>query len=184
MLYVVALALGLFTGITNGGNLYRLGQLKLRLAWLVFPALLLQFIIFTPLRPPMPDYVVPALHLVSLASVLVVALLNLSLPGMQLLTLGIILNLTVIAANGGLMPASVDGYQYLGEADRAAALRVQGSLNNLTALTPESKLQILADIIPLPFPLPRPALYSLGDMVIFLGLFTLAMEGTKARATP
>ncbi len=183
MLYVVALVLGLLTGLTNGGSLYALGFLRLRLGWLILPSLILQLLIFTPLRPPMPEYALPMLHLISLAIALVVALVNLSLPGMQLLALGLLLNLAVIAANGGFMPASVDGYLYLGNGDLASALQQHGTINNVTALTPESKLPFLADIIPLPFPLPRPTLYSLGDMVIFLGLFTLAMEGTKARPT-
>jgi hypothetical protein len=182
VLYIIALALGLFTGLTNGGSLYGLASLRLKFAWLILIALIVQLVIFSPLRPPMPGYVLPILHMISLVMALVVALLNLPLPGMQLMVLGLILNLSVTAANGGLMPASIEGYLYLGDAERAATLRTQGSINNVTALTPESRLPILADIIPLPFPLPRPALYSLGDMAIFLGLFTLAMEGTKARA--
>lgn len=182
MLYLVALALGALTGITNGGSFFNLASVRIRLAWLALLALILQLVLFTPLRPSMLSPFLPVLHMLSLVGVLAVSVANLRLPGMQLVALGLTLNLAVIAANNGLMPASVDAYLYLGETERARALATFGHVNNVSALSPDTRLPMLADIIPLPFPLPRPSVYSLGDIIIFLGVFTITEEGTKRRS--
>jgi len=98
-------------------------------------------------------------------------ILNVQLPGMALIGLGLALNLAVIIANQG-MPVSL-------KAASAAGLHPSGYL--ATALKhrvmgPQTVLWFLGDIIPIP---PLQKVVSAGDISLSLGIFVLVQATLK-----
>lgn len=83
---------------------------------------------------------------------------------------GIVMNLLVIAANGGRMPVSLSALQTVGLTHLAPFLEDPGNITH-TALGPDTRLRLLADVIPIPPPYPRPRVVSIGDVLLAGGAF-------------
>jgi hypothetical protein len=94
-----------------------------------------------------------------------------------LAALGIVLNLTVMLANGGWMP----------RADAIAPRAIQRAgdesavVNNTTPMSAETHLAWLGDVIPQPAWLPLANLISLGDVLLALGAAGCAFAITRGR---
>ncbi|HHY94022.1 MAG TPA: DUF5317 domain-containing protein [Firmicutes bacterium] len=102
---------------------------------------------------------------------------NLRLPGMRLVMAGLLLNLAVIAANGGRMPVSSLALT------RAGLEQVVPSLAGATThglMTEATRLAWLGDVLVLPPPFWRPCAFSPGDAVAAVGLFWLIQALMKA----
>jgi hypothetical protein len=95
----------------------------------------------------------------------------------SLAALGIVLNLTVMLANGGWMP----------RADAIAPRAIQRAgdesavVNNTTPMSAETHLAWLGDVIPQPAWLPLANLISLGDVLLALGAAGCAFAITRGR---
>lgn len=82
------------------------------------------------------------------------------------MALGIALNTLVIVANGGYMPQSVDAATAVwGQPDGDTS-----RLQNTRPMDADSKLTLLADVLPEPRWLPRANVLSIGDVVLALGM--------------
>jgi hypothetical protein len=94
-----------------------------------------------------------------------------------LAALGIVLNLTVMLANGGWMPrADAIGPRAVQRAaDDAAAV------NNTTPMSTDTRLAWLGDVIAQPAWLPMANLVSLGDLLLALGAAGCAFAITRGR---
>jgi hypothetical protein len=103
-----------------------------------------------------------------------VTLFNLWAPGMPLVSLGILLNLLVIAANGGHMPTLLTNLPAAGHFERLAVLQTGSSYNNSIALTEATRLPFLGDIFVIPQPFPLANVFSVGDVLLAAGGFLLA----------
>jgi len=149
-----ALLLGVVTGIGFGGDWRRLLRLSVRGVPILIAAALLRVIgVFWGL--PLPIYVMV------LFSLVVVAMMNRKLPGAIMLAAGVSLNLIATLANGG-MPVSTQAADIAGVAIPSDGLHV--------AMTSETLMPILADLIPVPF---VRNVYSAGDIVLAIGGFWL-----------
>ena len=105
---------------------------------------------------------------------------NLRLPGMRAVALGSLSNLVVILANQGRMPVSVAN---LGPVDRARELaRLSVSINH-QVLVPGTRLPFLADLYKWTFLQPKPLMFSVGDVLISLGVSWL-MLWVSLRGSP
>jgi hypothetical protein len=108
---------------------------------------------------------------------------NRRLQGFWLLGLGLLLNLAVIAANGGLMPISPETRTtVVGEqAGSTAGSRPDGS-KGVVLPVEETRLEWLADRHTVPDWLPIQFAYSLGDLFLVAGAFwTLWAGGAQRR---
>lgn len=168
---VVALA-ALAVGGLRGGSLRRLGQLRLRRSWLLVLAVL---------APPLagaggsgPAYAVGLA--VSAGAVGVVVLANRQLPGMGLVALGLLANAAVSSANGA-MPVSLTAAVRAG-ADVDDVLLGRDPRHELA--TPDTRLPLLGDVVPVPLPL-RPEVVSPGDLLVAAGLGGLLVVSTTGR---
>lgn len=83
---------------------------------------------------------------------------------------GIALNTLAIVANGGHMPQSPEAAAAVWGADYVRADTYAGRLENVSWMTPDSRLPWLGDILPLPRWLPRPNVLSIGDVLLALGV--------------
>jgi Family of unknown function (DUF5317) len=156
-----ALAVPLF-----GGRLAALADVRAKLAWTLLVALGLQVVSLN--APGIPEGLRPLLQLASypVAGVFVVA--NRRLPGMPLIGLGAVLNVTAMGANGGVMPASASALVAAG-----MPLEHQSYVNS--GLVDGARLPFLGDVFAIPEPVPLHNVFSIGDICIGLGV-VIAMQ--------
>jgi len=116
---------------------------------------------------------------ISHALVLAVALANWRLPGLKLASLGAALNLIALLANGGLMPVSPEARVAIGHQAAVDSLAygtaIMGS-KGVVLPGGQANLWFLTDIFILPPPFPIPAVFSLGDLLVALGVGYLILR--------
>jgi hypothetical protein len=108
---------------------------------------------------------------------------NVRMPGMFLVVIGLACNMTVIVANGG-MPASAQALIDSGQEDVVAYVREQGA-DKHHLLTDDDRLTFLADVIAVPQPIGQAV--SVGDILVYAGLTWLivaTMRGWTPSARP
>jgi hypothetical protein len=173
MLYAVLL--GMLAGKLAGGELARLGAIRLRWAPLALIGLLIQVILFFgPVAERVGDLGVP-IYVGSTTLVLVVVARNLAVPGLALVAAGAASNLVAIAANGGYMPASPAAMAILGETVNAGYSN--SSVDASPALAP------LTDIFALPPFVPFANVFSVGDVLIAAGILVVIITGMRRGAS-
>jgi hypothetical protein len=162
MFLLYAVAFGLVAGLLLGGRLSGLGALQLRWSGLALAGLLFQVVLFTDAVAARVGDLGPALYVGSTLAVLAAILRNVRVPGMVLVAVGALCNLAAILANGGYMPAGASALEALGKAEP--------TLYSNSAVVPDPALWILTDIFALPRGLPGANVFSLGDVLIGLGI--------------
>ncbi|MEO6858339.1 MAG: DUF5317 domain-containing protein [Solirubrobacteraceae bacterium] len=148
----------------RGGRLSRLGQIDLRYGWVALVALGLQLLIIS-VAPGGSKAAHAGIYLGSYALAAVFLWGNRGLTGMRLLAAGALSNALVIVVNGGVMPAAA-------AAQRLAGLKTGSGFQNSAHLA-HPHLLWLGDVIPVPGPWPLGNVLSIGDLVIFAGLWVL-----------
>jgi hypothetical protein len=144
-----------------GGRLGALVELRLRHVWAIFASLGLG-IAATEL-PGLPEGLRAALLVAAYPVAAVFLAANWRLPGMPLVALGGAMNLVAITINGGIMPASPSALA-------GAGLPVnQPGFQNTTVL-PDPQLAFLGDVFFIPASWPFSNVFSIGDVLIALGV--------------
>lgn len=177
---VAALISGLVAGYALGGRLRNIDQLRLRLPWLAILALALQFVAFSPLRDVLTQNGVVFLHFGSYALLVWFVVVNRDRVGIVVAGAGMMLNLLAILANGGYMPASRRALEIAGE------LYGSDSANNSEIIHPGTHLSFLGDVFAFPDGTPLSNVFSVGDVLIIVGvaiLIALAMRAGPEPAT-
>ena len=178
MILLAALALGLLAGwglARTQGRPYRAPDV--RYLWLIpaafAPQLLVAYLPPTSLHLPGP--VAAAILPISLVGFLVFVWLNRRLPGMPVLMVGLVLNLLVIAGNGGWMPMSPETASQLpgGSPPEAAILGTRAGDKDILLRPEDTKLEFLSDRFLLPKWMGYRAAFSLGDIIVAVGAFWL-----------
>jgi hypothetical protein len=180
MVFVDVALLALVLGRLLGGRLGNLADAHIRGKALVFAAIGLQLVAFPvdllPWSTPTP--VAKAIWLLSYVLLVAMLLLNARIRGLALIAAGLVSNVIAILANGGLMPV------------RGAAMRAAGTdydvHNNSIQLT-EPHVGALVDRWAAPHWVPLANVYSVGDVLIALGLtvaIVAAMRGSAAARRP
>jgi hypothetical protein len=180
MIFLVAVIVGVLVGLLLGGKLSNLPSLRLRWLWLVLLGLLLQVLIF-PLfseHPILPFATVP-LHYLSYSLVLLFLVANLRVLPLLALGAGALLNLCAIAANGGRMPASATALAAAGYVDVAEKLTSGGTHGNVLLMSETTRLNGLGDWLYLPSWVPFSTAFSVGDVLILIGIAWLIMRGMR-----
>jgi hypothetical protein len=170
-------AVAALVGIAYGGSLARC--LTARIAW--WPMLLAAFAVELVLyNPPINrlDWAIavgPGIWVLSKLVMLVVLARNALVDergraAWVVIFASIALNTLAIVANGGHMPQSPDAAAAVWGTDYVRADTYGGHLENVSWMSPDSRLQWLCDILPLPRWLPRPNVLSIGDVLLALGV--------------
>ena len=163
---LVVVAIAVVASLLRGGRFHRLAKAPLEHVWLLFVGVALQvaadvLVIFEVL-----EATGAASYALLLASQLVIvawAIGNWQLPGLALVAIGLVLNATVMAANGA-MPVDPDAIAALGR-DGSELVRGKHVL-----MDEDTRLPWLADIWPVP---PIRAIISVGDVVLAAGLIPI-----------
>lgn len=177
----MALAFPLLAGLVVapllGGRWSRLAELKIRWVGLFYAAIGLQIVAFPVSVLPWrtPDRAAVVLWLTSYGLFAVAAARNGRIAGVPLIALGMASNVAAILSNGGHMPA-------LPSALKAAGLHFEQSRNSTMLAAPH--LHWLVDRWAAPEWVPWANVYSVGDVLIALGGFILALGATGALRRP
>jgi len=174
MLILWAIPAGLAIGLALGGRLARLATLHFRWPWLALGGLLVQVALFTEPGFAASGSLAPWIYVASTAAVLVAVLRNLALPGLALVALGAACNLAAIVANGGWMPADPGALA-------TAGLNAGGHTNSI--VVPDPALRPLTDVFAVPAWVPLANVFSIGDVLIAVGL-AAAIAVTLRAARP
>jgi hypothetical protein len=171
----IALALAL------GGSLNGLATHRLR--WWPVPvvALVMQLILYSPPFDAWPLIVAagPVIGLATMFGVLLMLVRNATgqtRPACLVAGLGIVLNLTVMLANDGVMPRADHLAAHPGQVSAWTA--DEPTLSNVTPIGPQTRLALLADILPQPGWLPSSNVFSIGDILLAGGLTLWAFQVT------
>ncbi len=169
-LLLATFLLAVLAGYVAGGRLGTLGKVKVRWAPAAVVGLAMQL-------APVPGHVLPlALLYGSFVLLLAFAAVNIRVAGFALIAAGIVLNLTVIAANRG-MPVTRQALVASGQVDTLDALVGGGGAKHHLA-TPSDRLLFLGDAIAIRAV--RQAV-SVGDVCTYLGVCWLIFAGMRRR---
>jgi diguanylate cyclase (GGDEF)-like protein len=166
MFLLPSILLGVIFALVLGGRLSRLLELELRHSWTAFAAFGLQLVLI--LFDLTPRALETGVHLGSYALLFAFAATNIRNVALLPFSLGMALNAVAIVANGGKMPVSP-------EAARAAGLEVGPNSN--VQLGAEH-VGFLGDVFALPRNFPLANVFSIGDILIGVGMIALIVAVT------
>ena len=176
MFMLYAILIGLLAGLITGGRLGRLAELHLHWIPVAIAAMLVQTVLFTPAVWIAVGDLVPIIYVASMVVALVVVLRNLRQAwALSLVALGTLSNLVAILMNGGFMPVTA-------EALGIAAPTVTRHGGN-SVLTADPAVTFLVDRFVMPEWLPFATVYSVGDVLIGIGIvlvIAIAMQPARA----
>ena len=180
MFILYAVALGVVVGLLAGGRPSGLASLSIRWPALIVGGLLAQVVLFAgPVAArvsELPAWVGPALYLGSTVAVAAAVLRNWSIAGIPLVVAGAACNLAAVVANGGYMPAA------------PAALIASGKaapvIYSNSSVVPDPALWPLTDVFALPSWLPAANVFSVGAVLIGLGIATVIVVAMRRRPGP
>lgn len=176
MFILYAIPLGLVGGWLAGGRLDRLSSVPFAWAWLAMAGLLVQVVLFSDLVEGLDDGIGSTIYVASTVAVLIAVVRNIRLAGMPLVIAGAAANLLAIVANGGVMPTTV-------EALRAAGLDPADGFSN-SAVLADPAVAPLTDIFALPPWVPFANVFSVGDVLIAIGVALVIALGMRRPEPP
>ncbi len=182
MIILVVLVVSLAVAMIRGGKIGRLADLNLRWRGVIISGFLIQVLIFSSFWQSNPETKILTQYAYGVSmGLLVIALgVNLRIPGIPLLTLGLVLNSITIVANGGYMPASPEALALSGHPQLSPG---QVS-NNSIGMGPTTLLFFLADIFAIPKGFLFPNVFSIGDVLIAIGTAYLIQKTIVISAPP
>jgi hypothetical protein len=175
MVLGLAVLVGLALGRLLGGRASALASIPIRAPWLFYAAVGVQIVGYPSGILPwsIADSLATGLWLLSYALLIAAVAANVRLPGAAVVGLGMLSNLAAVLSNGGHMPA------------RASALRAAGVLyrgvHNNSAIASHPNLPWLIDRWPVPAFIPLGNVYSVGDVLIAVGVVALVCAGMGVR---
>jgi hypothetical protein len=114
----------------------------------------------------------PAIYVASTAVVLGVVVRNIRLAGLPLVALGAASNLAAIVGNGGYMPSDPGALAFAGMTP------AEGPTNGIVVENP--MLRPLTDVFALPASIPLANVFSVGDVLIALGVVVAIAAAMRA----
>jgi hypothetical protein len=188
MILGLAVVLGLIASLVRhrGRAFHEIAALPLRTIWLAGLALILQWPLLQAQGGSVQAIQVQqALFLLSLVLLLAFVWRNRRLHGIQIVGWGVICNLLVILVNGGWMPITPQTLARINPGTVPEQWPTQvhyGYSKDIILLQQQARLWALSDILVLPPPFPHPTAFSLGDLLIALGIIVL-LQGTWEKPT-
>ena len=162
MTLALAFLLLLLTVPLFGGRLSRVGEVRIRWIGLAVVAFAIQVVLVT-IVPDGDSNMHRILHLATYALAAACLIRNLDLRFVWLVGLGGLLNLIAIAANGGVMPASRSALE-------TAGLDVKSGEFANSDYVEDAHVAFLGDVFAIPGDWPGANVFSVGDVLMLLGV--------------
>jgi hypothetical protein len=173
MLFGVLFIALLITVPLARGRLTAFADLDIRRPWLAIAGIGVQILIISVIPGGSADFH-EAVHMLSYGLLGAFAWSNRRIPGVPVIMAGGALNFIAIAANGGIMPADPDIARHMADA---------GEFVNSGAMA-NPHLLFLGDIFATPESWPMYNVFSVGDIVILLGVVMVLHGVTGSRLVP
>lgn len=168
-----AVLLSLLLGFLLGGKIERLGDVKIQKWWLIFCAFAVELVGEQLLASNGIGVLVFnytwLLMLIQYAILMWFIYENWELDAIKIFFIGTALNFFVIMANGGFMPVALDMAKHYDFSQTQSALS-EGLIFGHLPVSSQTVLVFLSDIFHLPPPYIYPQTFSLGDIVIDVGV--------------
>jgi hypothetical protein len=173
MILGAAVVLAGAMGVALGGRLSALADLRLRWSWLIVAAIGLQIVAFPSALPwHTGDTAATWLWVGSYALLVLATVANGHIPGMRFVAVGMGFNLAAIVANGGHMPALPEAAAHGG---------LSSGIDNNSQTLADPHLAMLVDRWAAPGWLPLANVFSIGDVLLFIGAFALVLPAMNVR---
>jgi hypothetical protein len=172
---LLILALAVAVGLAAGGSLRNLEHITIHW-WALAPIGLGLQMVRVPGGSASRVGLAAATLVASYVLLLAVVVVNRRVPGAALMAAGLVLNLAVVAANGG-MPVSRDAIRAAGGSAREVAFVEEGAKHHL--MSSEDVLRPLGDVIPVPRPVGT--IFSFGDVLLYTGMAWFLIAVTRGR---
>ena len=176
MFILYGVLLGLVLGFAAGGRPAGLASLRIDFGWLMIGGLLVQIVLFSPFGAERVGDLGPPIYVGSTLLVAGAILANLRITGMAIVGLGAISNLAAIIANGGYMPADPGAMAALGMAEPT-------TYSN-SSVVPDPALWPLTDIFAMPAWMPWSNVFSIGDVIIVVGVVIVIAAAMRRHVVP
>ena len=173
MFILYAVLIGLVIGLVAGGRPAGLADLHLRWSGVILAGLVIQVALFSEPVSARIGALGPPIYVASTAMVIVAIVANRAIAGMLVVAAGAVSNLAAIVANGGYMPAGADAMAALGTPHPT-------TYSNST-FVPDPALAPLTDIFALPGWVPFANVFSIGDVVIGIGIALVIGVAMRSR---
>jgi hypothetical protein len=158
------------------GRIGALADLPLRRPWLAFAAIAIQVVVIS-LLPGGVHALHTTLHVLSYFLLGAFAWSNRRIAGVPIIAVGGLSNFLAIAANGGIMPADANAIASL------AHTTAEGDFANSQVLE-HPKLLFLGDVFATPASWPLHNVFSVGDMILIVGVAVLVHVACGTRLVP
>jgi hypothetical protein len=177
MFMLYALVIGFALGLLLGGRPTGLAQIRFRWTSIAVAGLVVQLALFSPGLTAVVGDAGPPLYVGSTLAVVLVVARNIAVaPGLAIVALGALSNLVAIVANGGFMPVTPEA---LAASGRAAA---SGYSNSLETSLPA--FDLLVDRFALPPGLPLANVFSVGDVLVGIGMVLVIVGAMRGQSVP
>lgn len=182
MLLAVPVLVALLAALVCGGSLRYLATLPVRGSGLILAGLAIEVLVFIPTArdSALVLHWGGAIYISALVLVLMGALCNwhLGLPA-RLALMGLALNATVIVFNGGHMPVNAAAMRAVQGDAKVREIAGQHLYENTQLANSSSRLVLLSDRLPVRLPGGRGNVYSVGDVLLAIGVSSLAYRATS-----
>ncbi len=161
-------------GKVRKGSIKGLGKMPVKKPYLFAAAFLIQFLIvyLGGKNLPFVDLYAPHLHFISFCILFTALWINRHIWEMKLIGTGVLCNFIAIFTNGGQMPVSTEALER-SEMLYLVELLKSNSYPTHTLMKQHMNFKFLGDVFSLPPPYPRPRVFSIGDVIMAIGLFLL-----------
>ncbi|MDQ1293028.1 MAG: hypothetical protein QG608_909 [Actinomycetota bacterium] len=161
MIILLAVTLVVIPVLLLGGRAHHLWRLRLHWPVLIVTAFLLRVLLLS--LDGLDESALRAGTLITYALAAEFLWLNRKVPGVALTGLGTGMNALVIIANGGVLPADRRSLEWAGTGPGGGWLADSQEVV-------DARWGFLGDLLPVPAPWPLGGLYTIGDMIILMGL--------------
>jgi len=170
-----ALVIGLIVGVATGGRFAGLATLQFHWAGVMVAGLFVQIILFSDQVTAWIGAAGPPIYVLSTLVVLGAVIANRGIGGMPIVALGAASNLVAIVANGGFMPAAPSALH--------ALAKVPATVYSNSAVVPDPALAPLTDAFALPSWVPFANVFSIGDVLIGVGVAIVIVAAMRSSAS-
>ncbi len=162
--------------VLTGGSLRRLADIRLRHTWVLLVALAAQ-VVAIEVVPGANHAALSAVHVATYAAAGVFVWVNRQVPGLLVVAAGAAANGVTIALNGGTLPASRAALE------RAGLHLTPGEFLNSGVLE-HPRLGFLGDVFAIPAGVPLANVFSVGDVLVVLGVGWGSHRVCRSRLVP